>query len=107
MTQNGNWKVLLLNDVSIKKEKYFIRIIESFELEWTLKGHLVQLPCKEQGRIQLDQVLRAPSNLTLNASRDGAATTSLGNLFQSLTTLTVKTFFLYPTVDPWKWGKSI
>jgi len=25
------------------------RIIESFELEGTLEGHLVQLPCNEQG----------------------------------------------------------
>jgi len=29
------------------------RIIESFELEETLKGHLVQLPCLEQGHLQL------------------------------------------------------
>ena len=32
------------------------RIIESLELEGTFKGHLVQLPCNEQGRAQLDQV---------------------------------------------------
>jgi len=36
------------------------RIIESFELEGTLQGHLVQLPCTEQGHLQLHQVLRAP-----------------------------------------------
>ena len=28
---------------------YINRIIESLELEWTFKGHLVQLPCNEQG----------------------------------------------------------
>jgi len=39
-------------------------------------------------------LLRAPSNLALNTAREGAATASLGNLFQSLTTLTVKNFFL-------------
>ncbi|KAK4831309.1 hypothetical protein QYF61_016798 [Mycteria americana] len=33
------------------------------------------------------RLLRAPSNLTLNVSRDGASTTSLGNLGQCLTTL--------------------
>ena len=37
---------------------------------------------------------RAWSNLTLKVSREGASTTSLSNLFQCLTTLTVKDFFL-------------
>jgi len=32
-------------------------------------------------------VLRAPSNLAWNGSRDGASPTSLGNLSQGLTTL--------------------
>ena len=36
------------------------RIIELFDYEWTPKGHLVQLPCNEQGQLQLHQVLRAP-----------------------------------------------
>jgi len=31
-------------------------IIELFELEGTLKDHLVQLPCNEQRHLQLDQV---------------------------------------------------
>ena len=39
-------------------------------------------------------MLRDPSSLALNASRKGASTTSLGNLFQCLTTLTVNNFFL-------------
>ena len=42
-----------------------LRIIESFELERTLKSNLVPLPCHKQGRPQLHQVLRAPSSLTL------------------------------------------
>jgi len=32
------------------------RIIESLELEWTLKCHLVQLSCNEQGHAQINQV---------------------------------------------------
>ena len=70
------------------------RIIKSSELEGTLKGHLVQPPCSEHGHPQVDQVLRAPSSLTLGVSRDGASTTSLGNLLQCLITLTVTNFFL-------------
>jgi len=35
------------------------RIMESFELEQTLKDHLVQPPCTEQGHPQLHQVFRA------------------------------------------------
>ena len=37
---------------------------------------------------------RATSSLALNASRDGASTTSLGNPFQCVTTLWVKNFSL-------------
>jgi len=68
-------------------------------LEGTCKGHLVQLPCNEQGQPQLPQVLRAPSSLTLNVSKDGSPTTSLGNLCQSLIALTVKNFFLISSLD--------
>ena len=75
------------------------RTIELFELEETLKGHLVQIPCSEQGHLQLHQVLRAPSSLTLRVSKDGASTTSLGNLCQCLTTSTVKKFFFISTLN--------
>jgi len=51
------------------------RIIKWFELEGTLKGHLVQLPWNEWGHLQLDQVSLSPSSLTLNVSRDRASTT--------------------------------
>ena len=36
------------------------RFMESFELEGTPKGHLVQLPCNEQGHLQLHQVAQNP-----------------------------------------------
>ena len=87
------------------------RIIELFEMEGTLKGHLVQLPCNEQEHLQQIRLLRGPSSLTLSVSRDRASTTSLGNLFQCLTTLIIKNFFLtsslnlpsfnYETISPY------
>jgi len=42
---------------------------------------------------------RATSSLALNASRDGASTTSLGNLFQCITTLWVKNFLLISNLN--------
>jgi len=42
---------------------------------------------------------RATSSLALNASRDGASTTSLGNLFQCVTTLCVKNFLLISNLN--------
>ena len=39
-------------------------------------------------------MLRAQSSLALNVAKDGASTTSLGNLFQCLFSLTIKIFFL-------------
>ena len=42
---------------------------------------------------------RATSSLTLNASRDGASTTSLGNLFRCDTTLCVKNFLLISNLN--------
>ena len=72
------------------------RIIELFELEGTLKDHLVQLPYNELGCLKLDQMLRAWSSLTLNVFKDTTSMTFLGNLFQCLTTLIVKTNKKYP-----------
>jgi len=39
--------------------KEFHQIIQSFQLEGTLKGHLVQLLCNEQGYLQLDHVAQS------------------------------------------------
>ena len=74
-------------------------IIEAFDLEGPLKGYLFQFPCNEQEHPQLHQMLRALTSPTLNVSRDGASTTSLGNLCQCLTTLTVKTFFFLSNLN--------
>ena len=45
------------------------------------------------------RVLRAPSNLALSTAREGAATASLGNLRQGLTTLMGKNFFLISNLN--------
>lgn len=37
-------------------ESWYCRIIDSFGLKGTLKGHLVKLPCHGQGHLSLDQV---------------------------------------------------
>ena len=70
------------------------RIMEWFGLEGTLKD-LVQPPGHGQGHLSLGQVTESPVHLTLNTSKDGASTTSLGDLFQCLTTLIVKKFLPY------------
>ena len=44
--------------------------IESFELEETFKGHLVQLPCNEQGHPMLDQAAQGLIQPALKVSRD-------------------------------------
>jgi len=69
-------------------------------LEGTFKGHLVQPPAVSSNIYHWIKLLRAPSNMALNVSRDGASTTSMGNPFQCFTTLTVKTVFLISSLNP-------
>ena len=45
--------------------------MELFELEGTLKGHLVQFPYSELGYPQLDQVLRAQSTFCITLKTHG------------------------------------
>jgi len=45
------------------------------------------------------RLLQAPSNLALSTAREGAATASLGNLGQGLTTLSVKNSFLISSLN--------
>jgi len=44
-------------------------------------------------------LLGAPSNLTLNVSRDEASADSLGNVLQCFTTLILKNFFLVSNLN--------
>ena len=69
-------------------------------MRWKGPSKVIQLPCSKQGHLQLHQVLRALSSLTLNVSRDRASTTSLGNLCHCLTTLIVKkNYFLISNLN--------
>jgi len=47
-----------------------------------------------QGHLPLDQVAHSPIQPGLECFQGGGFTTSVGNLFQCVTTLTVKNFFL-------------
>jgi len=57
------WKMQSGNKYFIESEDY--RIIELFELEGTLGDHLDQLPCNEQGQLQLHLVAQGPIQLDL------------------------------------------
>ena len=64
-----------------------------------LKDIQLQPPAMGRDPFRQPRVLRAPSNLALNTAREGAATASLGNLGQGLTTLRVKNFFLISSLN--------
>ena len=63
------------------------RILEWLGLEETLKVVLFQHTHVDRAAIHRIRLPRAPSNLALRTSTDGAFTNSLGNLFQHLTIL--------------------
>jgi len=50
------WTEAAIGLISTQCWVLYQRIIESFELEGITKGHLLQLPCSEQGYLQLDLV---------------------------------------------------
>ncbi|KAK4807355.1 hypothetical protein QYF61_014886 [Mycteria americana] len=56
-------------------------------------------PAMSRDSFNQSRLLRAPSSLALNVSRDGASTSSLGNPGQCLTTLSVKPFFLISSLN--------
>lgn len=57
--------------------------------------------------LRLIRLLRAPSSVALNTARDGPPTAFLGNLFQYLTTLSVKNLFPTPELNLLFWFKTI
>ena len=71
-----------------------VTVIEWLGLEGTFKVTQLQPPSIGRDISHQTALLTAPSSLALNTSREGASTTSLGNLFQCLTTLTVNNSFL-------------
>ncbi|KAK4811189.1 hypothetical protein QYF61_019820 [Mycteria americana] len=56
-------------------------------------------PWRKEPTLEQIRLLKAPSNLALNTSNDGASTASLGNLFQFLTTLIINNFFLMSNLN--------
>lgn len=76
-------------------DKHIQIIIESWNanrLQWTdLKYHLVPTsPVMGRDTFPCTRLFKALSILAVNTARAGASTSSLGYLFQCLTTLTVK-----------------
>lgn len=55
-------------------------IIEWFVLKGTFKIIWFQPPCYKRGHVPLDKIVQRPSSLVLNAYREGASTSKLGNL---------------------------
>lgn len=69
------------------------RIVEWICLEGTINYHVV--PTLGQRHLRTDQFAQNPNQpLASNSCRDVASTASLGNLFQCLTTLIIKNFFV-------------
>ena len=78
------------------------RIIESYNgLSWkeSLRSSSYNPSAIGRDTSHCTRLLKAPSSLALNASREGASTASLGNLFQCPTTLTVNNFFLISSLN--------
>ena len=76
----------------------FQGIVESFKLEGNPKGHVIPLPAANRdtySSIRCSEPLQ-PDRGCLQGQ---GSTTSLRNLFQHLTTMTVKTFFLISNLN--------
>lgn len=74
-----------------------------FQVEGTCNDHLVQLPEQFRANQKLKHVVKGNmSKCLLNSDKPGALTTSLGNLFQCLTTIVVKKCFQASSLNlPW------
>lgn len=69
------WSHLFLSTI-----KWILRITEWFGLGGTFKIIWFQPPCYKRGHVPLDKIVQRPSSLVLNAYREGASTSKLGNL---------------------------
>lgn len=74
------------------KEGFLHRFIKCFAEKGTLKS-------SHSNPSAIGKALEAPSNLALNFSRDGAPRSSLENLYQCLSILTVKNYFQIPNLN--------
>ena len=89
-----NKPILLSNDTAMSLP----RIIASLRLEKTFK--IMESNCKPNtAKSTTKPCLSAACKCLLNTSKDGDSTTSLGSLFQCLTTLSVKKFLLIPNLN--------
>lgn len=73
---------------------HFHGISEWSGWEGIFNGHLVQPTAQGWDTSHWVRLPKAPSNLTLNTSKNGAAPAFLGNVFSCLITPTVKNLFL-------------
>lgn len=62
-------------------------------------NHLIQLPDQSRADQKLQHVVKPLSKCLSNADRPGALTTSLGRLFQCMTTLSLKKCFLMTNLN--------
>jgi len=91
--------LLLVRTVTVSNVTLFLY----HRMAWVEKdhnGHWVSTPpamCRVANH--QTRLPRATSSLTLNASKDGASPTSLGNLFQCVTTLWVEHFLLMSNLN--------
>jgi len=75
------------------------RITERSGWEGPFRGHPAQPPAGSRDSFHRIGVLKAPSSLALDVSRDGASTASLGSSGQGFTTLSVKNVFLMSSLN--------
>ena len=76
-----------------------ISTMDYHRMVWVGKDLSSKPPTLGRDTFHQTRLLKAPSNLALNTSMEGAATTYLGNLFQCLTILIVKNFFLISNLN--------
>ena len=90
-----NWHKIILNVITKQHmESYKHRMV------WVgrdFRSSGCNVPAVSMDTYHKSRLLKAPSSLALNTSRTPA--TSLGNLFQCLTTLIVKNFFLLSNLN--------